>query len=65
MPRAAAAVLPQVGTLVEGPAAYAHLTGRANLELFDAMGVGSTGPGDSGSPTCWSGSGSASPAGAR
>jgi ABC-type multidrug transport system ATPase subunit len=39
MPRSAASVLPQVGTLVEGPAAYAHLTGRANLELFDAMGA--------------------------
>ncbi len=38
MPRAAASVLPEVGTLVEGPATYAHLTGRANLELFDAMG---------------------------
>jgi ABC-type multidrug transport system ATPase subunit len=38
MPRAAASVLPQVGTLVEGPAAYEHLTGRANLALFDAMG---------------------------
>ena len=38
MPRSAAAVLPQVGTLVEGPAAYPHLSGRANLELFDAMG---------------------------
>jgi ABC-type multidrug transport system ATPase subunit len=37
MPRAAATVLPQVGTLVEGPAAYGHLSGRANLELFDAM----------------------------
>ena len=38
MPRSAKAVLPQVGTLVEGPAAYPHLSGRANLELFDAMG---------------------------
>jgi ABC-2 type transport system ATP-binding protein len=38
MPRSAATVLPQVGTLVEGPAAYPHLSGRANLELFDAMG---------------------------
>jgi ABC-type multidrug transport system ATPase subunit len=38
MPRASAAVLPQVGTLVEGPAAYGHLSGRANLELLDAMG---------------------------
>ncbi|CAN5310772.1 ABC transporter ATP-binding protein [soil metagenome] len=40
MPRAARTVLPQVGTLVEGPAAYFHLSGRANLKLFDAMGVG-------------------------
>ncbi len=40
MPRAAATVLPQVGTLVEGPASYSHLSGRANLELFDAMGRG-------------------------
>lgn len=38
MPRAAGDVLPQVGALVEGPAAYAHLSGRANLSLFDAMG---------------------------
>ncbi|MEP7091325.1 MAG: ABC transporter ATP-binding protein [Nocardioidaceae bacterium] len=38
MPRSSETVLPQVGTLVEGPAAYGHLTGRANLELFDAMG---------------------------
>jgi ABC-2 type transport system ATP-binding protein len=40
MPRSARTVLPQVGTLVEGPAAYGHLSGRANLELFDAMGGG-------------------------
>ena len=38
MPRSAKAVLPQVGTLVEGPASYLHLSGRANLELLDAMG---------------------------
>ena len=38
MPRSAKTVLPQVGTLVEGPASYLHLSGRANLELFDAMG---------------------------
>jgi ABC-2 type transport system ATP-binding protein len=38
MPRSASSVLPEVGTLVEGPAAYGHLSGRANLELFDAMG---------------------------
>jgi ABC-type multidrug transport system ATPase subunit len=43
MPRSAASVLPQVGTLVEGPAAYGHLTGRDNLELFDAMGAGRRG----------------------
>jgi ABC-2 type transport system ATP-binding protein len=40
MPRSARTVLPQVGTLVEGPASYAHLSGRANLRLFDAMGPG-------------------------
>ena len=44
MPKAAKRVLPQVGTLVEGPAAYGHLTGRANLRLFDAMGGGRRGP---------------------
>ena len=41
MPRHARTVLPQVGTLVEGPASYGHLSGRANLELFDSMGAGS------------------------
>jgi ABC-2 type transport system ATP-binding protein len=40
MPKAARRVLPQVGALVEGPAAYAHLSGRANLALFDAMAPG-------------------------
>jgi len=39
MPHAARMVLPQVGALVEGPAAYSHLSGRVNLGLFDAMGV--------------------------
>lgn len=38
MPRASREVLPQVGALVESPAAYPHLTGRANLATFDAMG---------------------------
>jgi ABC-type multidrug transport system ATPase subunit len=38
MPRAAARVLPEVGCLVEGPAAYGHLTGRTNLRLLDAAG---------------------------
>jgi ABC-2 type transport system ATP-binding protein len=41
MPRAAAAVLPRVGALVEGPAAWPHLSGRANLRLLDAAGRGS------------------------
>jgi len=31
-------VLPRVGALVEGPAAYGHLSGRANLVLSDAAG---------------------------
>jgi len=38
MPGSARSVLPEVGALVEGPAAYRHLSGRANLALFDAMG---------------------------
>jgi ABC-type multidrug transport system ATPase subunit len=31
-------VLPLVGALVEGPSAYGHLSGRANLALIDAAG---------------------------
>ncbi len=31
-------VLPAVGALVEGPAAYPHLSGRTNLALVDAAG---------------------------
>jgi ABC-type multidrug transport system ATPase subunit len=38
MPRAARAVLPRVGSLIEGPAHYGHLSGRANLSLLDASG---------------------------
>jgi ABC-2 type transport system ATP-binding protein len=38
MPKAARAVLPRVGALIEGPAAYGHLSGRANLSLLDASG---------------------------
>jgi ABC-type multidrug transport system ATPase subunit len=38
MPGAAREVLAQVGSLVEGPAFYPHLSGRANLTLFDAAG---------------------------
>lgn len=41
MPARAGEVLPQVGAMVEAPAAYSHLSGRANLRLFDAMGPGS------------------------
>ncbi len=33
-------VLPSVGALVEGPAGYPHLSGRANLALIDAAGPG-------------------------
>ena len=33
-------VLPAVGALVEGPAAYPHLSGRTNLALVDAAGPG-------------------------
>lgn len=38
MPKAAPDVLPKVGALVERPAAYGHLSGRANLALLDASG---------------------------
>jgi ABC-2 type transport system ATP-binding protein len=37
MPGAGRRVLRQVGALVEGPAAYPHLSGRRNLAIFDAM----------------------------
>ncbi len=36
MPRAAGVVLPRVGALIEGPGAYPHLSGSANLALVDA-----------------------------
>ena len=38
MPKAASRVLARLGALVEGPAAYGHLSGRANLLLTDASG---------------------------
>jgi ABC-2 type transport system ATP-binding protein len=38
VPRRVAEVLPAVGSLVEGPSAYGHLSGRANLALIDAAG---------------------------
>jgi ABC-type multidrug transport system ATPase subunit len=38
MPGRAAEVLPEIGAMVEGPSAYGHLSGRANLALIDAAG---------------------------
>jgi ABC-type multidrug transport system ATPase subunit len=38
IPAAAGRVLDKVGAMVEGPGAYGHLSGRANLELLDASG---------------------------
>jgi ABC-2 type transport system ATP-binding protein len=40
VPRRAARVLPEIGVLVEAPAHYPHLSGRANLAVFDAAGPG-------------------------
>jgi ABC-2 type transport system ATP-binding protein len=40
MPAAALAVLGSVGALVEGPAFYPHLSGRANLAAMDQAGPG-------------------------
>lgn len=37
MPAAGRDVLPDVGAIIEDPAAYPHLSGRANLAVFDAM----------------------------
>jgi ABC-2 type transport system ATP-binding protein len=36
MPKGGPAVLPRVGAIVEAPAAYGHLSGRANLTLIDS-----------------------------
>ena len=38
VPRHASRVLPEIGALIEEPAAYPHLSGRANLRLLDAAG---------------------------
>ena len=38
MPAARRTVLPRVGALIEGPGAYPHLSGRANLALLEATG---------------------------
>jgi ABC-2 type transport system ATP-binding protein len=40
VPRDCREVLRSVGALVEGPAAYGHLSGRTNLRLLDASGPG-------------------------
>ena len=40
IPRHAREVLPQIGALIEEPAAYPHQSGRTNLTLFDAAGPG-------------------------
>jgi ABC-2 type transport system ATP-binding protein len=40
VPKRVAEVLPEVGALVEGPAAYPHLSGRRNMALLDAAGRG-------------------------
>jgi ABC-type multidrug transport system ATPase subunit len=40
IPRNVRQVLPQIGALIEEPAAYLHLSGRTNLALFDAAGPG-------------------------
>ena len=40
IPRHAREVLPQIGALIEEPAAYPHLSGRANLALLDGAGLG-------------------------
>jgi ABC-2 type transport system ATP-binding protein len=40
MPKAGRRVLPRIGALVEGPAAYGHLSGTANLMLYDASAPG-------------------------
>jgi len=40
VPRRVADALPHIGALVEGPAGYPQLSGRANLALLDAAGPG-------------------------
>jgi len=38
IPRRVSRVLPEIGALIEEPAAYPHMSGRANLRLLDAAG---------------------------
>jgi ABC-type multidrug transport system ATPase subunit len=40
VPKHVGDALPELGALVEGPAAYPHLSGRRNLSLFDAAARG-------------------------
>ncbi|HEU5357461.1 MAG TPA: ABC transporter ATP-binding protein [Actinocrinis sp.] len=40
VPRRVAQVLPRIGALIEGPASYSYMSGRANLALLDAAGPG-------------------------
>jgi ABC-2 type transport system ATP-binding protein len=40
VPRRVKEVLPSIGAMVEGPGAYPHVSGRTNLNLFDAAGPG-------------------------
>ncbi len=42
MPAGRIRVLPRIGSLVEGPGAYPHLSGRGNLALLDATGADRT-----------------------
>ena len=56
---------PRVGALIEGPAAYGHLSGRANLSLLDAPGPAVRRTRRPGSPRCSSRSGSPASAAGR
>ena len=38
VPKQVHEILPRIGAMVEGPAAYGHLSGRSNLDLLDASG---------------------------
>ncbi len=42
VPKQVRAALPEIGALVEGPAAIPHLSGRTNLAIIDAAGPGSS-----------------------
>jgi ABC-2 type transport system ATP-binding protein len=42
VPKQVRAALPQIGALVEGPAAIPHLSGRTNLSIIDAAGPSSS-----------------------